>query len=137
MERKEFLKNLALGGAVLGTLPLLQCCSAGASSAPTVDYKIDISTAPYTSLQTAGGSYADAAKGLIIARDNAGNFKAVSIACTHEGVSVGYNAGSDTFVCPRHGARFNNTGTVTQGPASSDLKKYTTVLTGTSLHIYG
>ncbi len=73
---------------------------------------------------------------IIIARTNTGNFLAVSAACTHSGTNVKYVLANNNFHCPNHGADFNSTGVVTKGPATTNLKLYTTVLTGTSLSVF-
>ncbi len=58
------------------------------------------------------------------------NFVACERACTHEGVSVYYDAGTHQLVCPAHGAIFDpaNGFSVLQGPA-------TTPLPGVSIHV--
>ncbi len=59
--------------------------------------------------------------GILIHLQN-GNFVAYYRACTHAGVPVNYDGGSQQLVCPAHGARFNSTnGQVVQGPASRPL----------------
>ena len=49
---------------------------------------------------------------------------AVSAICTHKGCDVGYKAEVHQFVCPCHGARFDEDGKVVRGPAKKDLQKY-------------
>lgn len=52
-------------------------------------------------------------------------FNALSSICTHQGCQVsGYDSGSQQFVCPCHGSRFDLNGNVVQGPAPSPLSKY-------------
>jgi cytochrome b6-f complex iron-sulfur subunit len=71
-----------------------------------------------------------------VAFTNAGSYIAVSSACTHQGGTVGYNAGNNNFVCPNHGSVFNANGSVANGPASQSLKQYTTTLTGSNLRVF-
>lgn len=54
---------------------------------------------------------------------NSGNFVACERACTHEGVPVYYDNGSQQLVCPAHGAIFDpaNNFSVVQGPAQTPL----------------
>jgi cytochrome b6-f complex iron-sulfur subunit len=73
---------------------------------------------------------------VVVARTNDGSFIAVSASCTHQGTNVNFNAGENDFICPNHGAKFSNNGTVTQGPASSNLTSYHTTLTGSTLRVY-
>jgi serine/threonine protein kinase/Rieske Fe-S protein len=52
-----------------------------------------------------------------------GNFVACERQCTHQGVNVNYDAGSQKLVCPAHGAVFDpaNGFSVVQGPANTPL----------------
>jgi thiosulfate dehydrogenase [quinone] large subunit len=49
-------------------------------------------------------------------------YRAFERACTHQGTSVDWQAGSGDFLCPNHGARFAVTGQVTMGPANTPLR---------------
>jgi thiosulfate dehydrogenase (quinone) large subunit len=51
----------------------------------------------------------------------ADTFRAFSAVCPHAGCQVGYSRSADEFVCPCHGARFDATGSVLQGPANRSL----------------
>ena len=63
-------------------------------------------------------------------------FNALSSICTHQGCQInGYDSGSNQFVCPCHGSRFDVNGQVTQGPAGTPLQKYQTSISGTQLII--
>lgn len=136
MDRKAFLSQVGFGVAAV----FIPACIGGLSGckksdtgtpASSVDFTLDTSTG---SLATNGGYLIT--QGILIAKTNSGTFLAVSAACTHEGTSVNYFASSNNFICPNHGAHFDSNGNVTQGPASSNLKKYNTALTGTSLRIF-
>lgn len=52
-------------------------------------------------------------------RTGPSTFTAWSRACTHEGTRV--NLSGSGFLCPNHGARFDNNGSVTAGPAPRAL----------------
>jgi cytochrome b6-f complex iron-sulfur subunit len=54
----------------------------------------------------------------VIVRDESG-FKAISLTCTHLGCSV--EPRNFGFECPCHGSRYDVNGTVTKGPAASNL----------------
>jgi serine/threonine protein kinase/Rieske Fe-S protein len=56
-----------------------------------------------------------------------GNFVAYDRACTHAGVPVNYDSGSQKLVCPAHGAVFDpaNNANAIQGPANSPLSAVT------------
>lgn len=138
MNRKEFFKRAGFGAASL----LIPACVAGLSTscsndgnpvaAPSnVDFTVDVTTG---TLATNGGFLT--MNGIVIAKTLAGTFIAVSASCTHQGTNVNYNANANDFICPNHGAQYNSSGVVTQGPAQSNLKQYNTILTGNSLRIY-
>ena len=65
---------------------------------------------------------ADGNNSLLIHLPN-GNFVACERACTHEGVPVYYDGGSQRLICPAHGAIFDPTNnfSVVQGPAQTPL----------------
>jgi Rieske Fe-S protein len=54
-------------------------------------------------------------------RTGATSFAAFSRACTHEGTAVAVVGSGASFECPNHGARYDNNGHVTFGPAKRDL----------------
>jgi cytochrome b6-f complex iron-sulfur subunit len=76
----------------------------------------------------------------IIIAKNGSNYIALSGACTHQGYPLTYNTGNNTFPCSltdaSHGSVFDANGTKTQGPATSNVKKYSTALSGSSLRIF-
>lgn len=133
MDRKNFLAQVGIGAAAL----LVPACMGGLSSCkktdtnPTKDFTVDVSSG---SLATNGGFMVS--NGVIIARTNSGSFLAVAAACTHEGTNINYNPSGNNFICPNHGAQFDSTGNVTQGPASNNLTRYNTTLTGNSLRVF-
>jgi cytochrome b6-f complex iron-sulfur subunit len=137
MDRKEFIKQVGAGAAVLlvpACLSSLSGCSGkdATPSAPTnIDFTVDVSTG---SLSVNGGSMVK--DGVIVARTSAGGFLAVSAACTHEGTQIQYQSSPNNFRCPNHGSTFNSTGQVTLGPATRSLAQYNTSLTGTSLRVF-
>jgi cytochrome b6-f complex iron-sulfur subunit len=140
MTRKDFFARVGFGAAAI----LIPACIGGLASscssddegrttpAPTnVDFTLDISTG---SLATNGGYLTT--NGIVVARTNTGDFLAVSASCTHQGTNVKFVSSDNDFYCPNHGAKFSANGTVTQGPATSNLKSYNTTLTGNSLRVY-
>ena len=57
-------------------------------------------------------------------RTGATTFAAYSRSCTHEGTRI--NLSGSGFHCPNHGARFDNDGNVTAGPANRALTRLAT-----------
>jgi len=155
MERKDFIEKVGLSAASVLIFGCMQGCSKSDSAAPAqppsnnnpankVDFTINITNSPYTSLNTAGGFYVERTNNIIIARTltpiNPNEpFIAVSSLCTHQQVTLDYQASNNRFVCPSppgHGSLFSSTGAVVNGPAASALKQYKTILTGNSLRIF-
>jgi len=84
----------------------------------------------------AGGTAIDGASGLAdgqalnfsaggtdaVLINDEGTYRAFERACTHQGTSVDWQAGSGDFLCSNHGARFSSEGGVTMGPANQPLR---------------
>jgi cytochrome b6-f complex iron-sulfur subunit len=148
MERKEFLSLLGSGSAALFALGCLGSCGGSSDADPQPnpgpgpgggtpakkDFTLDLNEAANSLLKTPGN--AAVRNGVIVAHTNTGSYIAVSSVCTHEGFTIGYNAGSNNFVCPNHGSVFTATGSVANGPATNPLKQYVTALTGSTLRVY-
>lgn len=98
------------------------------------DFTLDLNEAANSTLKTKGN--AAVRNGVIVAYTNAGSYIAVASLCTHQGGTVGFNAGNNNFVCPVHGSVFAENGAVATGPATQPLKQYTTQLAGSSLRVY-
>jgi len=148
MERKDFIEQVGLSAASILIFGCMQGCSKSESPAPTpppsnnnnppkaIDFTINITTNPYTSLNTAGGFYVDKTNNIIIARTLTDEFLAVSSLCTHQQVTIDFQASNNRFYCSAHGSAFFTTGAVLNGPAAAPLKQYKTTRTGNSLRIF-
>jgi len=147
MERKDFIEQVGLSAASVLIFGCMQSCSKSDSPAPTqpssinhtakpIDYTINITTNPYTSLNTAGGFYVDKTNNIIIARTLTDEFIAVSSICTHQQVQIDFQAKNNRFYCSAHGSAFFTNGAVLNGPADVALKQYKTTLTGSNLRVY-
>lgn len=145
MERKDFLAALGLGAGSLIVSSCLGACGKSDSATPSsgtptsggntkVDFTINVST--NSDISAKGWTIQN---NIIIAK-NGSDYIALSGACTHQGASLTYNSNSNTFPCSLsgapHGSVFDSNGNRTQGPASSELKKYNTTLSGTSLRVF-
>jgi nitrite reductase/ring-hydroxylating ferredoxin subunit len=81
--------------------------------------------AKLASVPVGGGLLVDEPGGsgnkLLLVQPSAGEVKAFSAICPHQGVTVGVPQGG-TITCPGHGSQFNAaTGAVTRGPATTGL----------------
>ena len=142
MDRKEFLSLLGLtvGGGV--AISCLGGCSKEAGVTPGgstgggggLDFTLDLNATENAALNNNGGFLVK--NGVIVARTTGGVFIAVAAACTHQGTIIQYQGNNSRFFCPNHGSTFSESGSVLNGPASSDLKQYKTELNGKNLRVF-
>jgi len=140
MERKQFIRNFAVGGSLLLTAPMLfNACSDDTDDIIDDennngnDITVDLNHADFAALKTVGGF---AYKGdIIIVRSSESAYIALSKICTHQGCTVAFNSSNNDLVCPCHGSKFSISGTVTNGPAATNLKQYSVKVTGNTLTI--
>lgn len=84
-----------------------------------------------------GGGKIFADRSLVVTQPTAGDFKAFSANCTHQGTLLNQIDGT-AMICPNHGSRFSIVdGSVEQGPASSPLPEKTVDVQGDSLVVSG
>lgn len=147
MKRTEFLNTLGIGLAVACTGCLASCGKGGEANPgggvvipppvppAGVNFNMDLNN----DIKAVGDS--KTTSGVIVVRlapsNVAASFTAVQVACSHEGTSIAFNNNQGNFVCPNHGSVFNNAGVVTMGPATTNLKKYTIAISGTTLTVTG
>jgi thiosulfate dehydrogenase [quinone] large subunit len=130
--------GIAAGIAALLVLDRSRAISAitgGGTATPTPGASATSSATPTPSAPTAGTAISGA-QGLaagqalnfsaggtdaVLIKDGS-TYRAFERACTHQGTSVDWQAGSGDFLCPNHGARFAATGQVTAGPANTPLR---------------
>lgn len=144
MERKDFISILGLGAGSIIISSCLGACSKSdgpsPSPAPTpgpsgkVDFTVDIST--NSDLISKGWTIQNQ---VIIAKNGAA-YIALSGVCTHQSNPMTYSSANNTFPCSlqdgAHGSIFNAEGVKIAGPATSNLKKYSTTLTGNVLRVF-
>lgn len=129
MTRRDFLERVAL---VAGAMIAAGCGAAGdvtgVRTDPLPSGAISVKLSDYAGLATIGQpveirTASGALSGVAAVRTSTSTFVALGMACTHQGTKV--NIQGQIFVCPNHGARYNSTGVVTQGPASRALASHT------------
>lgn len=134
MDRKEFMKHvgMSVGGIIL--LNCLQACTETEIPDPMqggntgkVDFTLDLNTAANNALNNGGGAVVNKSLNVIVARSqDKATFFAVQSNCTHQGTEVVFQGNNNQFFCPNHSSRFQTTGAVINGPATSALKRYNT-----------
>jgi cytochrome b6-f complex iron-sulfur subunit len=138
MDRKNFLNSLSGGLALTCVSCMMAACSkeednGGGTNNGNAKLTLDLST-QITSI----GDFV-ASNGVIVIRVASGNqissFKAFSNVCPHQGGVISYDKSATSFSCATHGATFNQTGTVTKGPASSNMSTFPVTITGNTLTV--
>ncbi|MGW6741757.1 Rieske (2Fe-2S) protein [Streptomyces sp. NPDC055025] len=80
-----------------------------------------------------GGGMVFADKGVVVTQPAAGEFKAFSSKCTHQGCAV-KDISDGVIHCPCHGSQFSVTdGSVKSGPATQPLPAASITVTGDSI----
>ncbi|HKE75900.1 MAG TPA: Rieske 2Fe-2S domain-containing protein [Acidimicrobiales bacterium] len=95
---------------------------------PTAGGTAGVAIGPASAVPVGGvASFTDPQAGdpAYVVQPSAGRYAAFSAVCPHAGCEVQYQSGDGEFVCPCHGARFDRTGSVLQGPATRSLSPIT------------
>jgi len=119
MKRREFLRTACLASACL-----LPACKSTVKYAESTlqGNKVVVDKKLFLEKPTITVSHNQQA--IAITKLNNHNFVASILSCTHRGCAVSVQ--ENNFICPCHGARFNNRGQVIKGPAKQDLARYIT-----------
>lgn len=80
-----------------------------------------------------GGGVVLGERGVVVTQPSAGQFKAFSAICTHQGCTVA-EVRAGTINCPCHGSRFSAVdGSVVNGPAARPLRPVAVTVAGTDI----
>ncbi len=145
MDRKQFIRKLGVGTGAIFFVTCIGACSSSDSDDPNpnpnpppgpgkLDFTFDVTTD--SNLQANGWTVRN---GAIIAKSGTG-YVAYDSSCPHQGNVLTFNASNNTFPCsqqgPDHGSVFDINGSRIRGPATSNLRKYNTTLTGNNLRVF-
>ena len=124
----------ACGGGSVATAPAPTVAPQPAPSAAPAAPSASSGTAlTSTSDVPVGGGTVFADKDVVVTQPTAGDFKAFSATCTHQGCKV-KSVADGVIVCPCHGSKFAIAdGAVTAGPAKSPLPEKTISVEGDSI----
>ncbi|GAA3629358.1 Rieske (2Fe-2S) protein [Microlunatus ginsengisoli] len=126
-------RGALIGGAActLAACGLAGCASYGPEAEPSGGAPTGGLTAPTAEIPVGGGKIFDQQK-VVVTQPAAGQFKAFSAICTHQGCTVGTVA--TTIDCPCHGSKFSITdGSVVNGPATAPLPALTAKVQGSDV----
>lgn len=140
MKRKEFITLLGVGAGTVVVASCLGSCGKGGEPAPTPPPGTPVLTINNISINAdivnKGWTIQS---GIIVAKSGA-NYLAVSGMCTHANNPMTYNSANNTFPCSEqafpHGSVFDANGVKIEGPAQSNLKKYSTTLVDDVLKVF-
>jgi Rieske Fe-S protein len=138
-------RNLITGLAAAGVAaPVLAACGGSSSdvtgtTSSTTGSSGNGSTGSGGGIKTSaipvGGGTVFAGRKIVVTQPTAGEFKAFSAVCTHQGCLVDKVA-DGTIDCPCHGSAYSiEDGSVKGGPAPSPLPEKTVTVTGNTLTV--
>ena len=116
-------RSFVAGGTLLAVSALLTACGGADSSAPT-NVNVTTKVSDYAALASVGGlaRLTGTSTPIAVVRTATSTFRAFSLICPHEAGSVGINGTG--FLCSKHGATFNSSGTWTGGERTTSLHEF-------------
>jgi Rieske Fe-S protein len=135
---KQGLRNyrvVAIGGVLTIDLRVPGCRKK--MDPPVVNGTVTLPLSDYPELADVGGSAVIQPENfdtsIIVVRRDASTLEALSAICSHLGCTVEYDRPDDEIECPCHGSRYDFTGAVLNGPARTNLTRYTAQVVGQSV----
>lgn len=141
MERRKFINDLGQATAIFCAGAYFAACSKSDDNNPDPGNpgggNARLTANLNSELTSVGSSKINGS--VIVVRTATGNvaasFVALSLICTHQGCTVGFDSVATGFKCPCHGSEYNINGVVTQGPAPQALTKYNISITNNVLTV--
>ena len=130
-DRRSVLTGLAAAGVAA---PLLAACGSGTDVTGGPSAGETFAGIKTADIPVGGGKIFEGAQ-IVVTQPSAGEFKAFSAVCTHQGCIVSKIA-SGTIDCACHGSEYSiDDGSVEHGPATKGLAEKTVTVTGDTLTV--
>ncbi|MBV9879744.1 MAG: Rieske 2Fe-2S domain-containing protein [Gemmatirosa sp.] len=128
VDRRGFVSQALLAAAAVA----LAACGGGSDPTAPASVGASLKVSDYPALASTGGIAIVTVSGtrLAIVRSGTSTFLALSLVCPHEGGSINQNGTG--FLCSKHGARFDGTGTWTGGERTTNMHAYSTTYDATA-----
>lgn len=119
LSRRAFVANSTLMAV---SAFLAGCASTDATGPGTVNVSVKLTD--YAALGAVGGMVrlSGTSTPIAVVRTASSSYRAFSLICPHESGSVGINGSG--FLCSKHGATFNSSGTWTGGERTTNLREF-------------
>lgn len=139
--RRSVMKAAALVAVPVAGVGTVAACSSSSSSKSSSSGSGGGSGNGSVSVPVAsvpvGGGYIDKSNLVVVTQPQAGQYKAFTAVCTHQGCTVA-SVTNNRIVCPCHSSVFSATdGSVINGPATSPLSAMTAAVNGENVDVTG
>ena len=151
VDRSEFLRTAGSCALVIAMgLPIAGCSVTDSEGEEATDtpatgengitvngnvVTIDLTKSGGQPLASSGGWIVSSAAGIIALNIDGTLIRAFTNRCPHQGISNQWSYSNGSLICNAHGSVFNNQGSVTNGPADTDLTEYAVSRSGSIVTI--
>lgn len=133
---RVFSRRATLITGAVASGALLASCAEGDSNVTAPEGTVEVGSASAVGVGKAA-RLTHGSTTVIVSQPSAGEYKAFSTVCTHQGCQVQVQD-SNRIVCPCHGSEFAvSDGSVVHGPAESPLASYPVQVKGGKLFVSG
>ena len=133
---RVFSRRATLITGAVASGALLASCAEGDSNVTAPEGTVEVGSASAMGVGKAA-KLTHGSTTVIVSQPSAGEYKAFSTVCTHQGCQVQVQD-SNRIVCPCHGSEFAvSDGSVVHGPAESPLASYPVQVKGGKLFVSG